>query len=244
MSIEAISWVFKQDIKPSSLKLLLIALANNASSIDWKCWPSVDYLVKMTNLNRKTVISGIAELEKRGYLSWTGYCIGKTKSIKVYYFEHPDASQEAVPKTEQLKQSQKITEAVPKTDGSSTENGKPPAPPILKNLKGTNKRNHNKTHTEKLSLAQWEESQGSMLRVEMFSTWIKDARADARLLPPLIEQFREKMQAQGNVYADFKAAFLVYMRNGWLKKTMAEIRIKADLQASSEARQYTPGSSL
>lgn len=88
MSISAIAWVFKQPLKPSWLKFLLLALADNAND-EGHCYPSGKYLCIKTSLNRKTIIAGLDQLEARGYLIDTGQRKGVTKQVKVYQLRVP-----------------------------------------------------------------------------------------------------------------------------------------------------------
>jgi pyocin large subunit-like protein len=83
MSIAAIAWVFSQRIKPSWLKFLLVALADNTNDLG-EAWPSITAICQKTSLNRKTVIDGLDELEKRNLVEDTGRRTGPTSSIKVY----------------------------------------------------------------------------------------------------------------------------------------------------------------
>ncbi len=89
MSIAAIAWVFKQPLKPSWLKFLLLALADNAND-EGHCYPSGKYLCIKTSLDRKTVISGLDQLEAKGYLIDTGQRKGVTKQVKVYQIRVPE----------------------------------------------------------------------------------------------------------------------------------------------------------
>lgn len=221
MSIQALSWVFGQDIKPSSLKFLLVGVANYADAHS-RLWPSIDRLVKITNQNRKTVISGLNELEKRGYLVDTGERVGTTKSIKVYMLR-AQTTQEyienvAVPKMGSLKLSQK-------PPISSTENGNPPTPPIKINLKEPKKENNKKKN--QVTLEKWEEVIGSQLCIEQMASWIKENRLDPEKIKILIPRFREKMISQGKLYANFIATFQVWLREGWLGMTFTGAQLSA-----------------
>ena len=83
MSNEAITWAFSQDIKPSSMKFVLVALGNHAQD-DALAWPSIAALCQKTGQDRKTVIAALDRLEAAGYLTNTGKCKGETGQIKVY----------------------------------------------------------------------------------------------------------------------------------------------------------------
>ncbi len=133
MSVGALNWAFELDLKPSSLKFLAVALANNAGD-ESLCYCSIETLTRRTCQDRKTVISGMAELEARGLIADTGQRVGRTHGVKVYrlvgFTESKSSSTEngtvqAVPKTGQLqngsstvfpsKQYRFSAEAVPKT---------------------------------------------------------------------------------------------------------------------------------
>jgi hypothetical protein len=248
MSIEAISWTFKLEIKPSSLKFLLVALAN-FSNTDGQVWPSIELLCRMTSQNRKTIITGISKLEELGYLIDTCQRKGQTSKIKVYNFCNPSDKSvfsETNPKTVLLNSPKNGGLIVPKTDGNSTENGKSPIPPYTEepslNLQGTKKINNKKS--PKMSLTEWEDMAGAKLCAEMIKGWIKDQRLDEREIPALIAQFRDRVLAGGNQYADFKAAFRVWLRDGYLKKTLLQIQLVATVAVSGAAEKWERGTSL
>lgn len=129
MSIEAMQWAFNQDIKPSSVKFVLVSLGDNAQH-DGLAWPSIAALCAKTGQDRKTVISALNRLEEGGFLSDSGKRTGGTGQIKVYRFNfdrNNSTENGTVPKTEQYRNSR---QRVPKnTDNSavfpsnSTENG-------------------------------------------------------------------------------------------------------------------------
>lgn len=84
MSVEAITWALKQDIKPSGTKFVLVAIANCADGKEGIAWPSVAYLVDATGQDRKTVMAGINRLVATGYIRDTGERRGLTKQVIVY----------------------------------------------------------------------------------------------------------------------------------------------------------------
>ena len=84
MSSEALAWAFKQDVKPSSAKFVLVAMAECAHYQTGKIFPSIAHLADITGLNRKTIIASVAALENDGYISDTGERAGFTGQIKVY----------------------------------------------------------------------------------------------------------------------------------------------------------------
>jgi hypothetical protein len=86
MSIAAMTWAFAQALKPSSLKFLLVALADNADD-QGRAFPSIECLVEKTSQDRKTVIAGLDRLEELKLATDTGSRVGKTKQVKVYRLE-------------------------------------------------------------------------------------------------------------------------------------------------------------
>ncbi|HAS4952626.1 TPA: ATPase [Vibrio cholerae] len=83
MSRAANDWAWSLDIKPASLKLLLLAMADRADE-DHCCFPSIPRLEKDTGLNRKTILSGIKKLVECGVLKDTGEKRGRTMRVIVY----------------------------------------------------------------------------------------------------------------------------------------------------------------
>jgi Helix-turn-helix domain len=135
-------WAFNQDIKPSSMKFVLVSLGDNAQH-DGMAWPSIAALVQKTGQDRKTVIAALDKLEALGYLSDSGKRCGKTGQVKVYQFNFArqkepkngtvntpsvkNAENGTVPKTEQFRNSHKTVPDFPPNStvfpSKSTENG-------------------------------------------------------------------------------------------------------------------------
>jgi hypothetical protein len=67
MSLDAMRWAFQQKGLRSSVKFVLVALAERAGE-DHECWPSLDRIQSDTNLNRHTIVAAIQELEKVGLI--------------------------------------------------------------------------------------------------------------------------------------------------------------------------------
>lgn len=133
LSLEAICWVFKQDVKPSSLKFVLVALANFTNA-DGKFWPSIAALEQITSQDRKTIIQSVSKLEELGFIKDTGKRVGTTGQIKVYVLNWSNdtksgtvlpivgQTQQIVPKTEPLN-STVFTSKSTVFPYNSTENG-------------------------------------------------------------------------------------------------------------------------
>lgn len=184
MSRIANDWAWSLTIKPASLKLLLLAMADRADEYH-RCYPSIERLVKDTGLDRKTIISNIDKLQEAGVLTDTGKRTGKTGKVKIYRLNlvevdgkiggnSNDAENGIIPKTES---SQKRT-------GNSTKNGTLNDP---KN--GTQNQSFNQSlnqervgvpakrnsPSDKFNFDEWPAAPS----VEVFADWVK-ARATAK----------------------------------------------------------------
>ena len=84
MSIRAMSWVFEQEIKPASNKLVLLAFADCCNDQDHTAWPSMKTVLQMTSLDEKTITKAVRNLQEHGYLIDTGRRVGSTQMVKVY----------------------------------------------------------------------------------------------------------------------------------------------------------------
>ncbi|EET3470354.1 DnaT-like ssDNA-binding domain-containing protein [Escherichia coli] len=83
MSRHATDWAWETDPGSSSLKLILLSMADRADEYNL-CYPSIERLVKDTCLNKKTVQSGLISLMKMGLISDTGERKGATKRVRVF----------------------------------------------------------------------------------------------------------------------------------------------------------------
>ena len=82
MSRIANDWVWKQNIKPATHKLILLAMADRADEYHC-CYPSIARLERDTGLNRKTIQKGISNMIACGLLSDTGKRVGSTNKVRV-----------------------------------------------------------------------------------------------------------------------------------------------------------------
>lgn len=146
VSVEAITWALRQDIKPSSTKFVLVVLANCANGNEFLAWPSVAYLIDATSQDRKTVLANLSRLKDAGYIEDTGERRGLTKQVIVYRLKDGSVSDnstengtvQTVPNFPSnstvfpTKQSQNSHETVPKTGHGTVRNHKgtnnPPTP--------------------------------------------------------------------------------------------------------------------
>ncbi len=86
MSIEASKWATRADVQKSSSKLVLMNLAQlvRYNSAEWTVFASIEYLAKVTHLNRKTVIEAMARLRELGAIQDTGRRAGGNRSCVIY----------------------------------------------------------------------------------------------------------------------------------------------------------------
>ncbi len=88
MSRHATDWAWETDPGSSSLKLILLSMADRADEYNL-CYPSIERLVKDTCLNKKTVQAGLISLMKMGLISDTGERKGATKRVRVFSLNIP-----------------------------------------------------------------------------------------------------------------------------------------------------------
>lgn len=116
MSIQAISWVFSQEIRPSTAKFVLVALVNYLQE-DGTAWCAISTIAGITSQDRKTVIRALSDLEDQGYLTDTGQRKGATGQITIYKVRVPDAVLLRLPKESRFsrKESRSSRQRVPHT---------------------------------------------------------------------------------------------------------------------------------
>lgn len=86
MSVEASKWARMADVQKSSSKLVLLNLAQlvRYDAEQWTVFASIDYLAKVTHLNRKTVIEALGRLRDLGAIQDTGRRAGDNRSSIIY----------------------------------------------------------------------------------------------------------------------------------------------------------------
>ena len=65
MSFQAMSWATRQSAESTTGKLILLILANYADSEN-SCYPSHDHIAYHAHCTRRTVVSNLKTLEKKG----------------------------------------------------------------------------------------------------------------------------------------------------------------------------------
>ncbi|MGO0168965.1 DnaT-like ssDNA-binding domain-containing protein [Citrobacter freundii] len=88
MSRHATEWAWKTNPGSSSLKLILLSMADRADEYNL-CYPSIERLVTDTSLNKKTVQAGLISLIGMGLISDTGERKGATRRVRVFSLNIP-----------------------------------------------------------------------------------------------------------------------------------------------------------
>lgn len=104
MSLDATLWAWKcrmpqkeKGCFKSLKKLVLLSLADRAGE-DHTCWPSVKRLVEDTELDRKTILRILAELQEDGLIKDTFERKGASKQVKVFRLIGVNGREETVPR--------------------------------------------------------------------------------------------------------------------------------------------------
>lgn len=84
MSNDALNWAMKLQLEKSSVKFVLVCLANRANENTSLCFPSLKQLEEDTCQDRKTVIASLKALCQLGLIEDTSERVGTTKQIIVY----------------------------------------------------------------------------------------------------------------------------------------------------------------
>ena len=209
MSVEAITWALKQDIRPSSAKFVLVVLANQANAETGAAYPSQKYLSESTGQDRKTVIKNLARLSEMGFISDTGRRVGRTKQVSEYRLnidgEAPAKAVAKGPKNGTVKGSQK-RDPFSESSGKGPKNGTLPMESIAcigkgpKNgtVKGSQKRDtepraiknksKNKSKSKSKSNARDELALPDWLCPDDWRDWCEHRRAGRAAFTPRAQQ--------------------------------------------------------
>lgn len=120
MSFAALAWASKATPGSAPRKLVLLALSDRHNTEDGLAWPSIKWLVEWTDLNRKTIITALQDLEAAGFIADSGVRKGATMQVKAYRL-----NLETVPKAEQSQKrnsSEKSQEQSHKRDTDTVRN--------------------------------------------------------------------------------------------------------------------------
>lgn len=111
-------------VRSSSVKLVFLALAENADNETGEAFPSIASIIQRTQLDRKTVMLALRWLQTNGFIEDTRRRVGGTQRVKVYRFiGAPFEVTKTGPKTAPLNGPKIPHETVPKFPGNSPKNG-------------------------------------------------------------------------------------------------------------------------
>ncbi len=118
MSIKHLNKAFEANIQQSSLKFILVALADYANEVG-EAYPTTETLCEKTALNRKTVLAGLTKLAELGFITDTLQRKGRTKQVRVWHINDTENG------TLKASQKRNSTEngTVPFLPANDTENG-------------------------------------------------------------------------------------------------------------------------
>lgn len=83
MSRDCTQAVWDMRLKPATLKLTLLSLADRADNDGHRCYPSIERISKDTALNKKTVQLNITKLITLGLIQDTGKRVGQSQRVRV-----------------------------------------------------------------------------------------------------------------------------------------------------------------
>lgn len=206
MSYSAQNLVWNLDLRPSSCKFVLLALAMRAGNENGQCFPSVAKITSDTGLDRKTIMASILKLEALGFLS-----VKRLRGSGNKYSINLNA----------LKKSS-AENGTSTAIGTSTENGTPPVPKTgldqyrkrdtnlsLTCQEPINKKSAPKPKPKKRTLPD------DFVLTDRHRAWAE--KNDIRNLEGHYEYFCDAAGAKGYEYADWDRAFQNAMRSDWAK---------------------------
>lgn len=200
MSNPALNWAFGLNIKPASVKFVLVAMADQVDDRNLS-YLAVSTLCDRTSLDRKTVHKALHVLSVAGHIKDTGVRAGKTKSIVVY--------QLSCSKNGTAKQAQKWntseTESVPLFPPSCTV-----FPSKLSQKRYTDPNRPQRDPNKRKVKTHLPDDFSISDRVR---NWARE-KGHANLEDHL-ESFKLSCQKHGYKYVDHDAAFMEAIRKNW-----------------------------
>ena len=210
MSYAAQNLVWNLELRPSSCKFVLLALAMRAGNDNGQCFPSVARIVSDTGLDRKTIMASILKLEALGLLS-----VKRLRGAGNKYSINLKALQKS-----------SAENGTSTTIGTSTKNGTPPVPKTGLDQYRKRDTNLSITYQEPINKksAPKPESKPKQKKRTLPDDFVLSDRHrawadknDIRNLEGHYEYFCDAAGAKGYEYADWDRAFQNAMRSDWAK---------------------------
>lgn len=217
--------IFDERIKPHHLRVLVI-VAYYGSLSDRTAYPSYKTLATAAGVSRRVLMSYIKHLVECGYIiKRERLRTNGSKSTNVYSvplnieIEADDADEST-----EVCQGTGVVMSHSTTPGDTGQHQGGDTGQHLHNHLSVNKKNKNTKKADRVKLEEWEKNIGSILCVAMMQSWVKDNQYSVEKIGKLIGEFRLKMIAGGNLYADFKAAFQNYLNSGYLSLGVDQVK--------------------
>jgi len=228
VSVELISWAFKQPIAHSSAKFVLVVMADAANNEGCCAFVSVAYIAEASGQDRKTVLANVRRLQELGYISDTGKRIGKTGQVVVYRLNKDVNDTESGTVKESQNRNSTENGTVPNLDGNSTvfpakesrfsreESQKRDTEPCLTS-KSNRKSNRKEAPAVAVDLPDW-------LPTDVWTDWVEHRKAKRK---PLTQRA-----------AELTIERLATLRErGYTAKELIENAIMSDWQGIYEPKQ-------
>lgn len=216
--------ILDERVSHAQMRVLCLLCYKGAARSD-RCFASYRSLGEHLGMSRRTIMEHVASLASYGYvekiqrLRENGSV--STNILKVIYDVEIDGDETGAEKPHQC--------------GSTLPGGAAqPYPHKQETYTGDIKKKNIKKKTPGITLAEWEKETGTNLCIEQLMGWVKENNLNPQQVRGLIGEFRDVMQANGNTYADFIAAFKNYLRRGYLSRGIEAV--KNPPQAESQPR--------
>lgn len=194
---------------PPTQKAVLISLADNAND-QGECWPSQTKIAERTCLNERTVRNAIRWLEENGYL-----VADRSNGRHTRYVVIPTPEPRSTPERRSAPES---GSGVPRNLVPKPRNLVPvprnDVPPNRKEPKATSKKK-----TAQVTFDVWTDQLGdqdAILADDPIHTWAAGAGIPDEYLELAWLAFDDRFTGADKTYADWRAAFRNYVKNGWL----------------------------
>ena len=218
MSFELQARVWKLEMRPSSVKYVLLCLSHRANN-DGFCWPSVTTISKDTGLDAKTVRAAVSFLEDAGFLQ-VDRRSGRSNHFQLdvkfisSLVDTPTESGSSTPTD--------ITSATPAVIGigkvsTPTENGSTPLPKTEGHPSQKRQTNISRTSKEPIKKAQAKKT--SLPKDFVLTDRHRDWAAEHKIqqIEKHFAYFVDACEAKGYQYANWDKAFYNAVRSNWAK---------------------------
>lgn len=240
MAVRAFDWriaIRDSQLEPTT-KLVLYNLSTYLSNEGNGMFPSLDTQADGTGLSKRSVQDHIGKAIDAGYLrKHKAGLQGKKWAHNKYFPTFPTSviEQALIDSTREDfdhriandPDSQRVAagaSARNATVANGNTNGVNQLPPNHSTESLINK-NTKKKPRKLVSLEEWETEKGSPLCLQMLTSWIRTKGYDPKLISDMVEEFRTRMMASDNRYADYRAAFQDWFGRGFLSKKPEQCKL-------------------